>query len=245
MASDTWALDRGASFYLAFAAAAAVAALVGFSTTYFIPVAGGRFSGPLVAHLHGLLFFGWIGLFATQAILARSRAIGWHRKLGAAALPLAAAMAATGVGVGMFAVRRDLGAGVGEFAYSQLVGVVTTMLWLLILVSAALLARRQPDWHKRLMILATVAVLWPAWFRWRHLLPMIPRPDIWLGVVVPDSLIVIAAARDLLKFGRVHPAYLWFGLPLISENILEVLSFDSPAWRVVAKALFALFSPVF
>ena len=245
MTRDTWKRDRGTSFYLAFAAVAAVAALVGFSRTYFIPFAGGSFSGPPVAHLHGLLFFGWIGLLATQTVFARRKEIRRHRTLGAAALPLAAAMAATGVGVGMFAVRRDLGSGVGEFAYSQLVGVVTTMLFLLVLVGAALLKRRESDWHKRLMVLATVAVLWPAWFRWRHLLPMIPRPDFWLGVVVSDSLIVIAAARDLWKFGRIHPAYLWFGSLLIGEHVLEVLAFDTPPWRAIAKALFHAFSPIF
>ena len=42
------------------------------------------------------------------------------------------------------------------------------------LAIAAVLLRRRPDWHKRLMLLATMVVLWPAFFRFRHLMPFVP-----------------------------------------------------------------------
>jgi hypothetical protein len=142
------------------------------------------------------------------------------------------------------AVRRDLAAGQGDFAYSQLPGVVATMLLLLAFAAAAYATRKTPDRHKRFMLLATIAVLWPAWFRWRHLMPWVPRPDIWLGLVVADLPVVIAALRDRLKFGRVHPVYAWFGTLLIAENLLEVLMFDTPLWRALAKAEFALLASV-
>ncbi len=171
MPANVWQTDRGSRFYVLFALVAATAALVGFSTTYFIPMARQQFAGPVIAHLHGLLFFTWIGLLLVQAVLARQRRLRAHQRLGLAALPLAAAMAAAGLGVGMFAVRRDLAAGAGEAAYSQLVGVVAAMLFLLLFVAVAWAMRRRPDWHKRMILLATIAVLWPAWFRWRHLLP--------------------------------------------------------------------------
>jgi len=238
MAGNVWRGDRGTSFYVGLALVAALAAAVGFSTTYFIPVAGGRFGGPAVAHVHGLLFFAWIALFLGQALLARTGRIRRHRQLGQAALPLAVAMAVSGIGVGMFAVERDLAAGAGGFAYSQLVGVVTGMAFLLLFAGAAVLMRRRPDWHKRLMVLATIAVLWPAWFRWRHLMPWVPRPDIWLAVVAADSLILVAMLRDALKFGRVHIAYAVFGTLLVAEHAAEAMLFDTPGWRRVARAMF-------
>ena len=240
MARDLWKGDRGSFFYLGFALVALVAALVGFSTTYFIPMATGRFAGPTIAHLHGLCFFGWIGLLIAQTWLARRQRLRLHQRLGLAVLPLALAMAATGIGVGMFAVRRDLAAGAGETAYSQLVGVVTPMLFLLLFTGIAWATRRRPAWHKRMILLATVAILWPAWFRWRHLLPGIPRPDIWLGVVVSDSLILVAALRDRIRFGAIHPAYLIFGSILIAEHVAETLLYDTPVWRTLAKAMFDL-----
>lgn len=245
MAQHIWKDDRGTGFYIGFALVAALAALVGFSTTYFIPVARAAFGGPTIAHVHGLLFFAWIGLLLGQAVLARSGRLRWHRRIGWAALPLALAMSATGIGVGMFAVRRDLALGMGDFACSQLVGVVTAMLLLPLFVAAALALRSRPDWHKRLMVLATIAILWPAWFRWRHLMPWVPRPDIWLAVVLADSLIVAAMIRDRWSFGRMHPAYAIFGTLLIAEHVAEALLFDTPAWRGLARSMFGLFSAVF
>jgi hypothetical protein len=148
------------------------------------------------------------------------------------------AMAISGLGVGTFAVSRDLLAGVGDLAYSQLIGVVASMTVFVLYVSIALAARKKPDWHKRMMLLATIAVLWPAWFRFRHLLPFVPHPDIVLGVVVSDSLILVAMVRDRLKFGRIHPAYLVFGLALIAEHVWEVLFFDTPTWRAAAAVIY-------
>jgi hypothetical protein len=220
------------------AAVAVAAVATGFSTTYFIPVARGTFAGPPVAHLHGLLFMTWIALLLVQPTLVRHGHSRLHRKLGLIALPLAGAMAISGLAVGTFAVGRDLAGGGGAFAYSQLVGVVAAMSFFVVYVAIAIAARKRPDWHKRMMLLATIAILWPAWFRFRHLLPFVPRPDIILGVIVSDSLIVAAMVRDRWKFGRIHPAYLIFGSLLIAEHVGEIFLYDTPAWRAAASAVY-------
>jgi len=239
MAATPWQRVRGTAFYTAMACVAAAAVAVGFSTTYFLPLAGARFEGPWIAHVHGLLFMSWIALLLVQASLIRRRNPRLHRRLGLLALPLALAMAASGVGVGLYAVHRDLAAGVGDVAYSQLTGVLTAMAIFVICVAAALWLRKRPDWHKRLILLATIAILWPAWFRFRHLMPWLPRPDILLAVVVSDALILVAMLRDRLRFGRVHPVWWLFGLPLIAEHGLEVLLFDTRFWRATAEAAYA------
>jgi hypothetical protein len=218
---------------------AAAAAVAGFSTTYFIPMAGGAFVGPAVAHVHGLLFFAWIALLIVQISLVRRRSLRLHKRLGLAALPLAAAMAVSCTMMGLHAVGRDLASGAGEVAYAQLTGVLTAMLIFLAFVAVALAMRRRPDWHKRMMLLATIAILWPAWFRFRHFLPWVPRPDIILAIVVADSLILVAIARDALRFGRVHPAWLIFGLGLIAEHIAELLLYDTAPWRAAARFLYS------
>ena len=167
MAAAAWKQDRLSAFYGALGWVAAAAVLAGFSTTYFFPLAGGRFGGPWVAHVHGGLFLAWVVLFIVQPWLVRAGRIRLHRTLGLAAIPLAVAMAASGIGVGLYAVQRDLAAGLGETAYSQLLGVVTAMTGFVILVAIGIALRRKPDWHKRTMVLATIAILWPAWFRFR------------------------------------------------------------------------------
>jgi hypothetical protein len=245
VAANIWKADRGTFFYVAFAWVAVIAAGVGFSTTYWLPVVRRTFAGPLVAHIHGMLFFGWIALLIAQVHFARAKKIRIHQRLGNLSPPLALTMAMSGIGVGMMAVRRDLAAGMTEPSpYSQLVGVVFAMLALLAFVGAAYATRKTPDRHKRFMLLATVAVWWPAWFRWRHLMPGVPDPELWLGFIVPDSMILIAALRDRLKFGRVHPVYWWFGGLLIAEHLIETMSFDTPAWRSLAKGMFGLLDAI-
>jgi hypothetical protein len=240
MAAADFRSDRGSLFYPAIAFLAIAAVLVGFSTTYFGPVATGQFRGPVIAHIHGGLFLAWISLVALQPLLIRTRRWQLHQTLGLVAIPLALAMAMSGVGVGVYAVRRDLAAGAGDIGYSSLPGVLATMAIFAAFVTAAVMLRKRPAWHKRMIVLATIAILWPAWFRFRHLMPWVPRPDIWLAVVLSDSLIVVAALRDRLVLGRVHPAYWILGSALVAEHVTEVLLFDSPAWRAVAKAMYSI-----
>jgi hypothetical protein len=239
MAAAVFKSDRGSLFYSAMAFLAVAAVLVGFSTTYFGPVAWGQFDGPVIAHVHGGLFFAWIALVTLQPLLIRTGRWHLHRKLGLVALPLAVAMAMSGTGVGLYAVRRDLAAGAGDIAYSSLIGVLIAMILFVAFVAAAILLRKRPAWHKRMILLATIAILWPAWFRFRHLIPWVPRPDIWFAVVLSDSLILVAAVRDKVLFGRVHPAYGIFGSALVADHISEVLLFDSPPWRAAAKAIYS------
>ncbi len=242
MAASPWKSDRKAPFYIGLGIMAAAVAAAGFSTTYLLPVAGAQFRGPWIAHVHGLLFFAWVALAVLQPLLVRRGNAKLHRRIGYAALPLALAMAVSGIGVGLYAVRRDLAAGMGDFAYSSLPGVLFAMVIVLGLVAAAVLLRKRPDWHKRLMILATIAVLWPAWFRFRHFMPWVPKPEILLALVVADSLVVIAMVRDRLKFAQVHPAYWIFGTGLVAEHVAEAALFDTSLWRSFAQTAFSAFT---
>jgi uncharacterized membrane protein YozB (DUF420 family) len=237
-----FALAPGWSFFQCIGLVAIAAAFIGFGGTFFIPMASGRFHAPPIVHLHGLLAFAWLFLFLFQATAIRNRRYRLHRKLGMFGAGLAVALAVTGVAVGVYATRRNLLAGGGATALSGLVGVCTSMTMFLALVAVGVSLRRHAAAHKRLMLLATILVLWPAWFRFRHYFPAVPRPDLVFGVLVADSLIFISMLWDRITFGRVHPVLLWTGLAIFVENLLEVFLFDTPAWRAVALWLYATLS---
>ena len=131
---------------------------------------------------------------------------------------------------GMYVVKRDLSQQVGEASYSSLLGVITSGILFLTLVIIGLLKRNNSESHKRFMLLSVIVVLWPAWFRFRHYFPSVPRPDIWFALVLADSLIIIAWIWDKLKNGRIHPVLKFVGLFIILEQTFEVLVFDSPIW---------------
>lgn len=93
------------------------------------------------------------------------------------------------------------------------------------------------------MMLATLVVLWTAFFRFRHLMPWVPRPDLWLGLVLADLPILIAAVRDRIVYGHVHPVWAIFGTLLIAEKSLEtMLLFETTLWRDLRAGVYRLLS---
>ena len=231
-------------FYVGMALTGLAVVLLGFSRTYLAPMAQGDFQAAGVVHLHGALAFGWVLLFVLQPGLIRAERYGVHMRTGLLGLGLATATAITAVPVALLAVARDLASGFGAGAVSSLPGVLTSMAIFLGLVLAGAWAafRGRGAVHKRLMLLATIVVLWPAWFRLRHWLPGVPDPQFWLGVVAADSLMFAAMIRDRLVEGRGHPVWLWVGVPIIVEQTLEAVFYDAPLWRSVATFLYEALS---
>lgn len=224
-------------FYVGMALLGLAVALAGFSKTFFAPVIAGTFEAPLIVHLHGVAAFAWVLLFLLQPTLIRTGRFDVHVRTGAIGPFLALTVAVTAIPVGLYVVERDLAAGLGPTAVSSLLGVVTAMTVFVALVAAGVAFRSRPAVHKRLMLLTTIVVLWPAWFRLRHWFPDVPRPEIWFGVVAAYSLVPIAMIRDRLVEGRVHPVWWWVGLPVVGEQATEAFLFDSDRWRAVASAL--------
>lgn len=192
---NPWSRDRATAFYLGFGGLGLLVVALGFGVTYAMPMLRGGFVAPGFVHVHGAAALGWVLLFILQAAIVRTGHTAWHRSVGLAALPLALLVWGTGIATAFWAAQRDLAAQ-GTAATSSLGGTVIGLSLFLLLVIGALRARRRPDWHKRLVILATVQLLWPAFFRLRHLLPTVPSPEITLALIVAYSPVLVAALRD-------------------------------------------------
>lgn len=216
-----------------------VVALVGFMGTYFVPMARRSFHAPPVVHVHGALLFGWLLLFIAQAWRARQRRMLQHRRWGWVGAGMCVAIIASGVGVGLFATHRDLAAGAGDFALGQFVNILIEMLLFGALVGAAVVMRRDGESHKRLLLLATISVLAPAWLRFRHLFPAVPEPFVTFSIVA-DSLLLVAIARDWIVLRRVHPVYLWAGGAMVAVHAVELLAITSPPWLWLSRRLLDL-----
>lgn len=230
-------------FFLAMGGVFLLVALAGFMGTYFVPMARRSFHAPAVVHVHGALLFGWLLLFIAQAWRVRQRRMVQHRRWGWFGAGMCVAIMASGVGVGLFATRRDLAAGGGDFALGQFVNILIEMLLFGGLVAAAVAMRRDGESHKRLLLLATVSALAPAWLRLRHLFPGVPHPFVTFSIVA-DSLLLVAIARDWVALRRVHPAYLWAGGAMVAVHAVELLAITSPPWLWLARWLLGVDAPI-
>lgn len=226
------------SFFFSMSLLALAVTVIGFGKTFFIPLARNTFSAPLIIHIHGALAFSWILLFLIQSVLIHFRNIRLHIKLGYTGIFITAGVAITMVPAGAVEVSRNLAAGADESSYSTILGTLLSAILFLTMVAAGIWQRKKPEYHKRWLLLATIVVLWPAWFRFRHYFPAVPRPEIWFGLVAPQSLILVGWICDYSKNRTVHPVLKLGGLFVILEQWTELLLFDTAGWRQLSKALY-------
>jgi hypothetical protein len=163
-----------------------------------------------------------------------------HKRLGWFAIALAAGVVFSTVGVVLYASRRMIAAGDAAGANSQLLIVLLDIIVFGLLVGFAVSNRTRPEAHKRLMLLSLVQALAPAWFRFRYYFPSVEYPLIWFGLVLADSLILVAAFYDYRRFGRVHPVYLFVGVPLFIMHSGEVTLTETALFEKAAAALGSL-----
>jgi len=235
-------------FYVHMAYACAVVAFVGFTPTYWVPVATGAFAGPPILHLHGLLFSAWTVLFIVQARLAASGQLRRHRALGLAGVSLATAMLFAGVAVAVASARAGVGAG-SMHARDFSIVPITIIGSFAATVAAALVYARRSDLHMRLMLVATITILPPAIARLLRLALassdqapslMGNPPPVALSLVpngLADLLLVVAMIHDYRTEGRVHRAYVVAGTCVVLVQIVRVPLATSAAWRAIADWL--------
>lgn len=195
-------------FFRSMALAMIGVSLLGFLPAILHPV-GRRAPLSALAAVHGLVFFAWLLLFLVQASLIATRHVAWHRCLGVASVVLLALMIPLGFLTTLAMVRRgyDLS---GDIAFQKnpAEGAVFTFINLLlfgVLAIAALVYRRRPELHKRLILFANIELM-PSPLA--HLMGHIPRLATLPGsiILVPMSVFVFAAVgRDLLGARRIHP----------------------------------------
>lgn len=216
---------RGGWFFVGMAVAAAVTVFLGFARTYYLKSVFPTPPFPPLFHLHGALFTAWMLLLVLQVSLAASRRIALHRRVGLIGGLLVAPMLVTGSMAAIAAARGQgpISAAVarGELTrvgpgFPPLEGMVvplTTMLLFGVFAGAGLSYRKRPDVHKRLMLLATIAMLPAAIGRAMARLFGIANPALFFGAT---GLFVLAIViYDRRSLARVHPVTLWGGLALM------------------------------
>ena len=229
---DAWRRDR--RFFTGMAVAAAVTVFAGFAPSYYLRTLTGSatFSGgalsPLL-HVHGLLFTAWIALFVVQARLVAARRIAVHRRLGYAAVALAAAMVVAGFLAAVDAARR----GAAPPLSPPLVFLAIPMADLAIfstLVGLGIALRRRPDAHRRVMLVSTIAILTPAIAR----LPGVMTAGPLAFFALTDLFVVVAVVYDRATRGRVHPAYWAAGGLLLASQVGRLAISGTAAWLAFA-----------
>lgn len=164
---------------------------------------------------------GWLALLVVQNWLALAGNFSWHRRLGWAGAMLLIAIAFLGVQTGVQAVAMHRvppfwsNATILALALVQVTGFV-------LIASTGIVLRRHVQWHRRLMLGATIFIFKAALDR------LLPVPLIAsLLPVVEGSIqlfaIGVLAFHDRGALGKVHPANWTIGVGVVLGHALIAL----------------------
>jgi hypothetical protein len=190
---------------------------------------------PGYLYVHGIVLTTWFVWFLGQSLLIRWGMVAKHRRFGAlgagfgaavvvggliAPLGLASRTAARGIDLGADASVLGIGITgmtVTAFISSVVWGNIGMLLSFATFLVSAVILRRRPQAHKRLMLLASISIIVPALARisrWHGLGgeqgPFIP--------LVSWGLVLALAVHDLVSRRRLHPSTVLGALLLILIN---------------------------
>lgn len=230
--------DRAERWIYFFTAALFVTtALVGFAPRSVEIITGARRNPPLVVHLHAVAMAAWLALLFFQTLLVALRRQGLHRQLGLAAFVLGPAVVASMVAVTLWRFGERISLGQVTAGANTLMNQGRAIVYFALFFTWAMLTRRKdPETHKRMILLATVGPFTAA----------VGRMD-WLPQTLPGSplsvhlymfvLLAPAIAHDVLRLGRPHSAWL-IGLALMLPWVVATqLLWNAPWWMATATRL--------
>jgi hypothetical protein len=215
-------------FYFAMSLLIPAIVIYGFSHTVNENLLHAAVPRPTILWFHSAVFSGWVLFFIFQSALVRTGNVRVHRVTGWFGAALGAAIPVLGVATAVimtrFKVHQLHQANTATFIMVPLLDVCcfTSTFWL------AIYWRKKPEFHRRLVLMATCALTAAAFGRF----PESILPGVWFYAGV-DALILLGVARDLIVNRRVHRVYV-IGLPLFAVCQFAVIRtlLASPAWWV-------------
>jgi hypothetical protein len=180
---------------------------------------------PLLLWFHGAAFSTWMVFFIAQSALVRVRKVRVHRALGWFGAGLAALMTVLGFVISVVMTRFDSTVLHQKGGESFLSIPWCDMIVFSALIGAAIYWRKRPEYHRRLIFVATCELMDAA----------IGRFDFWFNHSIfyagLDLLIVAGMARDLIVDGKINKVYLYVLPPMIALQGLAVYLWRvNPSW---------------
>lgn len=189
---------------------------------------------PVWLHVHGGVMLAWLALAIAQPTLAQRGDLARHRRLGWLGAALAAVVFVLGCYVG---IKTIAVAHVPPFFTPPYFLALTQLTALAFagLVIAAIMRRGDTQWHRRLMLGATIAIMEPALSR---VLPM-PLLGPWGGTVdllIQLGVVALVWRHDRRTIGAIHPATVTVAATITLLHLaVEVLGRAAPVADLAAR----------
>jgi hypothetical protein len=222
----------GQYFYFFMSLLIAATVIYGFSHTIDRNLIHASPLPPFILYIHAIVFPAWVVFFIVQSALIRSHNVGLHRRLGWFGVGLAAAIVVVGtwtaISIVKFSIEQKDPFNSTAFTIVQ----VMDLACFAVPFALAIYWRKKPEFHRRLVLIASCALLDAAFGRFPEL-PLVFSPA---GV---DALICLGVIRDLVVERRAHKVYL-YALPILivcQIVAMETFIHASPWWMNAANRI--------
>jgi hypothetical protein len=190
---------------------------------------------PKVIYVHAFVFTMWLVILTAQVLLVLGDRVAWHKRLGWFAAGWAVLMAIFGPLAALDVAAMHL-PHPHPFLSVQLTGIPT----FLALLAWGFMLRRNPAAHRRMMILATVAIAGPGFERLSsHLLHLLPDTALSFFCLVDYGsvlLIVLITAWDWWR-GRLMRSFVIGAAALLTVEYLACVVYFWRPWSAFTVSL--------
>jgi hypothetical protein len=218
-------------FFSTMAILSSLVIVTGFASKYFP-----HFSTvPPIIHVHAAVFAGWLAITILQTTLVRIGNTRLHRTLGTIFVVYAVAMCGVGIETALVSVRAGH-RGIPGLEFPDVGGFlllnINAALVFVVLVALGWSARRRPQTHKRIMLLAMLSLMGPGVAR----LPLVAgHPPAVIGVTL--GFLSAGLIYDWVTRRRVHPAWAWALLIFVGAPPVVMGLSSTAAWHSIAAWL--------
>lgn len=222
-------LSRFLNKYFYFCMSLLVAAVVvsGFSQTVNDNLIHATPARPWLLWVHGSAFSFWVLFFIFQSALVRTHNVKLHRTIGWFGAGLGVLIPVLGISTAIVMDRfRVLAMHAPPASYTFFAIQLLDMSSFTAMFGLAVLWRGRPEYHRRMMLIATCVLTSAAFAR----IPHMTLASAYYGV---DGLILLGVVRDLIVNRKVHVVYR-YALPTLAvcQTFMVELFLRHPAWWV-------------
>lgn len=178
----------------------ALAAVVGFAPNSVAIITGRAENPALIIHVHAAVMSAWVALLVAQSVLVYRGRIALHRRLGTTSMVLAPIIVGLMILIAIeYFPQGPIGSAVVAVQLRRI------LLFTLFITWALWVRKSDPQAHKRLMVLATIAVIDAAFFRMSWFLPDLGIDSFVVAAHIQQlALIVPILMLDFKRYGRPH-----------------------------------------
>lgn len=217
------------------AVTALLVVFAGFARTFFLNGYLARVPLTGLLYLHGLVMTLWFATFLVQVRLVATGRTGLHRRVGVFGACVAVLVLVVATTTAIVAAKAGHSPPGAPPALVFLAIPIGDMVLFAGLVGAAIWLRKRPEYHKRLMLLATLGILTAAIAR----IPIDALQAAGLPgfFAVTDLILIACIAYDTVRHRRLHPAFAWGFAYVVLTEVLRFVGAGTPQWMAFARWL--------